>query len=156
MPNFPIAVLVNHSSASASEIVAGALKDYGVATVVGETTFGKGLVQTVFPRTQDGSAVMITTHKYLTAKGHDINRSRDRRGGVAPDMAVEISDADFAASPPRDTQLEKARQLLWQKVGYVKPPAGPANTEQTAEATPEPAAEPELEAAAVAEGSESE
>jgi len=125
-PDFPIVVLVNHGSASASEIVAGALKDYGLATIVGETTFGKGLVQTIFPRPTDGSAVLITTNKYLTSKGRDINRSRARRGGVEPDVHVEITEADYAAA--KDTQLDKALQILWQKVGYVKPAPGAATS----------------------------
>lgn len=119
----PVVVLINHMSASASEIVAGAFKDTGSGTLVGTTTFGKGLVQTVFPRQQDNSAVMITTHKYLTSKGHDINRGRNRRGGVEPDVKVEETEADFIAG--RDTQLDKALQILQQKTGYVKPAAAP-------------------------------
>jgi carboxyl-terminal processing protease len=118
-PEYPIVVLVNHASASASEIVAGAFKDTGTGTIVGQTTFGKGLVQTVFPHPQDGSAVKITTHKYLTSKGHDINRSRDHRGGVEPDVTVDITEDDFTHG--RDPQLDKALQILWQKLGYQKP-----------------------------------
>ncbi|MGE5587893.1 MAG: S41 family peptidase, partial [Clostridia bacterium] len=71
----PMVVLVNEASASASEIVAGALQDMKVATIVGATTFGKGLVQTIYPLS-DGSAVSITTSRYLTAGGHSI----DKRG----------------------------------------------------------------------------
>ena len=69
----PLAVLVNGNSASASEIFAGAVKDYGIGTIVGTTTYGKGVVQTIQPLT-DGSAVKITIAKYFTPKGNDINK----------------------------------------------------------------------------------
>ena len=68
----PLAVLVNGNSASASEIFAGAVKDYGIGTIVGTTTYGKGVVQTIQPLT-DGSAVKNTIAKYFTPKGNDIN-----------------------------------------------------------------------------------
>lgn len=84
----PMVILVNEFSASASEIVSGALQDHGVATIIGETTFGKGLVQTVYPLT-DNSAVLITTDKYLTAKRRDINKK-----GVTPDIVVKVGSAD--------------------------------------------------------------
>ncbi len=80
---YPLAVLVNGGSASASEIVAGAIKDAGVGVLVGTTTFGKGRVQTIIPL-QDGSAVAITTAKYLTPKGTDIHKK-----GIEPDVVVE-------------------------------------------------------------------
>jgi len=120
-PDYPIVVLINHTSASASEIFAGALKDTHSGTLVGLTTFGKGLVQTVFQRPQDNSAIKITTHKYLTSNGHDINRYRDRRGGVEPDVSVDITEEDFLHG--KDTQLQKALDILHQKTGYVKPAA---------------------------------
>lgn len=81
--DFPVAVLVNHMSASGSEILAAALQEYGVAKLVGSTTFGKGLVQSVYPLS-DGSAVLMTTAKYLTPKGENINKK-----GVVPDEVVE-------------------------------------------------------------------
>jgi len=80
--SMPMVVLVNEYSASASEIVAGALQDHGVATIMGETTFGKGLVQTVY-RLSDDSAILVTTDKYLTAKKRDINEK-----GIEPDIVV--------------------------------------------------------------------
>src|SRR5439155_19902498 len=123
-PDYPIVVLINHTSSSASEIFAGAMKNTHSATLVGQTTFGKGLVQTVFQRPQDNSAIKITTHKYLTSNGHDINRYRDRRGGVAPDVTVDISEDDFIHR--KDTQLQKALEIVQQKTGYVKPAAPPA------------------------------
>ena len=76
---------ISHS-ASASEIVSGAIKDDGVGTLVGITTFGKGRVQTIMPL-QDGSAVAITTAKYLTPNGTDIHKK-----GIDPDVRVEAPD----------------------------------------------------------------
>ncbi|MEW6200717.1 MAG: S41 family peptidase [bacterium] len=81
--DLPMAVLVNNSSASASEIVAGALQDNGIATLVGEKTFGKGLVQTIY-QLSDNSAILVTTDKYYTAKMRDINKS-----GIMPDYEVK-------------------------------------------------------------------
>ncbi len=117
-PKYPVVCLINRTSASASEILAGCLQDYKVATLVGTTTFGKGLVQTVLPLDNGTQgAVMITTSKYLTAKGHDINRTRTSRGGVEPDVPVEITEEDFLKN--RDTQLDKALEVIRTKNGGV-------------------------------------
>ncbi len=95
--NLPLAVLVNGNSASASEIFAGAIQDYGKGTIIGTQTYGKGIVQTVKPLT-DGSAIKFTIAKYFTPKGQDIHGK-----GVTPDMVVEYdTDADI------DTQLDAA------------------------------------------------
>ena len=95
--NLPLAVIVNGNSASASEIFAGAIQDYGKGTIIGTQTYGKGIVQTVKPLT-DGSAIKFTIAKYFTPKGQDI-----RGKGVTPDMVVEYdTDADV------DTQLDAA------------------------------------------------
>ncbi len=123
-PEYPIIVLINQSSASASEIVAGAFQDTNSGIVVGQTTYGKGLVQTLFTLPQDNSAVMITTHKYLTSKGRDINRTREARGGVKPDVEVDYTEKDFIEK--RDPQLAKALEILHEKTGYVKPAAAVA------------------------------
>jgi carboxyl-terminal processing protease len=72
---YPLMVLVNGSSASASEIVSGAIQDAGVGKLLGTTTFGKGLVQTIFPLDSGDSAVKITTQHYFTRNKHDINRN---------------------------------------------------------------------------------
>ncbi|MDH7567966.1 MAG: S41 family peptidase [Armatimonadota bacterium] len=112
--NRPIVVLVNKGSASASEIVAGALRDHGAATLVGETTFGKGMVQTIIPVDADGStgALKVTTAKYLTPNGTDINHK-----GIHPDVEVKGTVAEndpFAAvqTPQTDAQLDKAIEVL--------------------------------------------
>jgi carboxyl-terminal processing protease len=110
---WPLVVLVNRTSASASEIVSGAVKDNKAGTVIGTTTFGKGLVQTVVPL-DDGSACMITTAKYLTPSGKDINRSREQRGGVEPDVTVEVTEQQFLKG--QDPQLDKAIEVLTQEI----------------------------------------
>lgn len=95
--NLPLAVIVNGNSASASEIFAGAIQDYGKGTIIGTQTYGKGIVQTVKPLT-DESAIKFTIAKYFTPKGQDIHGK-----GVTPDMVVEYdTDADV------DTQLDAA------------------------------------------------
>lgn len=107
----PLAVLVNGNSASASEIFAGAVKDYGIGTIVGTTTYGKGVVQTIQPLT-DGSAVKITIAKYFTPKGNDINKK-----GITPDVEAELSGdiTDWAElTHEEDTQLQTALKELEQ------------------------------------------
>ncbi len=97
----PLVVLVNGNSASASEILAGALQDNGRAVLVGEQTFGKGLVQTIF-QLPDGGALQLTTQKYYTPNGNDINQI-----GITPDYIVESSEDDT-----QDLQLQKAVELI--------------------------------------------
>lgn len=121
---WPLAVLVNRTSASASEIVSGAIKDNKAGIIIGNTTFGKGLVQTVVPL-EDGSACMITTAKYLTPSQRDINRSREQRGGVEPDYEVEYTEQQYLKG--EDPQLKKAMDVLHEKIGFV-PPAKPVPT----------------------------
>lgn len=96
----PLALLVNGYSASASEIFAGAIKDYGIGTLVGTTTFGKGIVQRMFPL-EDGSAIKLTIAKYFTPKGNDIHKV-----GIKPDVEVE-----FDAEAYRDSKGEEDNQL---------------------------------------------
>ena len=107
----PLAVLVNGNSASASEIFAGAVKDYGIGTIVGTTTYGKGVVQTIQPLT-DGSAVKITIAKYYTPKGNDINKK-----GIEPDVEADLPEnvTDWSTlTHEEDTQLQSALKELGQ------------------------------------------
>lgn len=107
----PLAVLVNGNSASASEIFAGVVKDYGIGTIVGTTTYGKGVVQTIQPLT-DGSAVKITIAKYFTPKGNDINKK-----GITPDVEAELSGdiTDWTElTHKEDAQLQTALKEIGQ------------------------------------------
>jgi len=111
--NIPIVVLVNENSASASEILAGAIQDYKTGTLIGNTTFGKAVVQTVFPL-PTGGALKLTTQRYLTPKKRDINKV-----GLTPDivkiMTVEdYEKMDYSALPDikNDLQLVEAINYL--------------------------------------------
>lgn len=102
----PMAVLVNGGSASAAEIVAGALQDHHRAVIVGAPTFGKGSVQTVMPLSQ-GRAVKLTTSRYYTPSGRSIHKR-----GITPDVHAEPgSDADEDAALARALQLVKTRRV---------------------------------------------
>lgn len=105
---FPIVILVNSGSASASEIVAGALQDWGVATLIGNKTFGKGSVQTIIPLS-DGSALRLTTARYFTPKGRSIDGS-----GLEPEVAVAQPPESLAPGPAAasDPQLQEALARL--------------------------------------------
>ncbi len=102
----PLAVLVDGDTASAAEIVAGAIQDDGLGTLVGTRTFGKGLVQSVFPL-PDGSAVKMTTARYTTPKGRDIDRT-----GLEPDIVVAEPAGSAFGDPGTDPQLARAIQAL--------------------------------------------
>jgi len=113
----PLAVLVNGYTASASEITAGAIEDSGVGTLIGTKTYGKGVVQTIFPL-RDGSAVKITTARYFTPNGHDINTV-----GIQPQIESEIpKDTKIRQGyPDQDPQLTRAIAFLQSKIASVTP-----------------------------------
>ncbi len=104
----PLVVLTNEQSASASEILAGAIKDYGIGTLVGETTFGKGIVQRIIDL-GDGTAVKLTIAEYYTPAGINIHGI-----GIDPDIEVEF-DSDLFLEQGIDNQLEKAVEVLTQQ-----------------------------------------
>lgn len=104
----PIVILINKGSASASEIFSGAMKDNQRALIVGENSFGKGLVQEI-NKLPEGSGVNITIQKYLTPNGTDINKK-----GIAPDVKVELTEEDIKNK--NDSQLLKAQDLLIQMI----------------------------------------
>lgn len=105
----PLAVLVNENSASASEIFAGAVKDYGIGTIVGTTTYGKGVVQSV-RQLADGSAVKLTVSNYFTPKGNNINKV-----GIQPNVEVKLSTELLnkkEITHEEDNQLQEALKVL--------------------------------------------
>ena len=100
----PIVVLINKGSASASEILSGALKDNHRATIVGEQSFGKGLVQEI-NRLPDEAGMNITIQRYLTPSGNDINKK-----GITPDVVIELTEENVKNKD--DVQLKKAIEVL--------------------------------------------
>lgn len=112
LADLPTVVLVNGGSASASEIVAGALQDASKAVLVGEKTFGKGSVQD-YVEFNDGSALKLTVALWLTPKGRTINKE-----GIAPDIEVEMTPEDYDAD--KDPQLDKAYEILTTAGAYEK------------------------------------
>lgn len=110
--DMPLAVLVNENSASASEIFAGAVQDYEVGTIVGTTTYGKGIVQTIHP-INDGSAVKLTVAKYYTPKGNYIHEK-----GITPDVEVPLDEnlRNLDEVPKeQDNQLQEAIKIVRNK-----------------------------------------
>jgi carboxyl-terminal processing protease len=106
----PMVVLINEGSASASEIVAGALQDSGRAKLVGVTSYGKGSVQNWIPLSGDHGAVRITVAKWLTPKENTIHEI-----GLTPDVPVERTEEDYKAD--RDPQLDKAQEVILDMIG---------------------------------------
>ena len=105
----PLAVLINGESASASEIFAGAVKDYGIGTLVGTTTFGKGIVQRIV-ELSDSTAVKLTIAKYYTPRGNNIHDK-----GIEPDVEVELEEGleqQITIPKDQDNQLQKAIEIL--------------------------------------------
>ncbi|MBR5047752.1 MAG: S41 family peptidase, partial [Eubacterium sp.] len=105
----PIVILTNGNTASASEILTGCLKDYGLATVLGTTTYGKGIVQSIIPL-GDGSAVKLTVSAYYTPKGNNIHKK-----GIEPDVEMKMTDEEWKKAvedPSTDRQIQRACQIL--------------------------------------------
>ncbi len=107
--DIPLVVLVNGYSASASEILSGSIKDYGKGTIVGETTYGKGVVQRIFPF-EDGTAVKLTISNYFTPNGNNINGI-----GIEPDVEIEL-DTEAYAKDGSDNQVDKAVEIIKEKM----------------------------------------
>lgn len=140
LPNFPLVVLVNQSTASASEIFAGAMKDHGRGTLVGTRTFGKGSVQTPFTLA-DGSHLKLTTARYFTPKGTSVHKEEGKKDyGLDPDFLIEMSQDEESAlmrtwnderivkgerpAPPKDFkdhQLEAGLEVLKAKLQNREP-----------------------------------
>lgn len=109
--DIPIAILINENSASASEVLTGALKDYGKATVIGKTSYGKGVVQSVIPF-RDGSGMSLTIARYYSPNGVCIHGT-----GIEPDIEVDMPEEfknEYASNVEhsKDTQLQKAIEVL--------------------------------------------
>jgi carboxyl-terminal processing protease len=108
----PLVVLVNGYTASASEITSGAIQDSSVGTIMGTKTFGKGVVQTIIPL-PDGSAIKVTTARYLTPRNRDINHL-----GITPDVIVGENKHPQFGQPSKDEQLAHAIQYLDDRLAH--------------------------------------
>ena len=114
----PMAVLTNRYSISAAEFFAAAIQEYGVGTVVGEKTGGKGYAQTMMPLS-DGSALNISTYRYYTPKGNTLAET-----GVTPDVEVALEEEKlqdfYSLEKEEDTQLQKAIEILLPQIGTAE------------------------------------
>ncbi|MDD3410712.1 MAG: S41 family peptidase [Eubacteriales bacterium] len=111
--DLPLVILINENSASSSEIFTGAMKDYGVATVVGKTSFGKGVVQFVLGVGTAGAGIQLTAAQYYTPKGNAVHKV-----GIAPDIEIGMPEGDttlYELGDLNDAQLAKAYEVIRQK-----------------------------------------
>jgi carboxyl-terminal processing protease len=113
IPPHPLVVLVNQYSASASEITAGAIQDSKIGILIGQKTFGKGVVQTIFDL-PGGSAIKVTTQRYVTPNGRDINKK-----GIEPNMVVPMDYRDVGI-PGKDSQLQAALRYLKRQIALTQ------------------------------------
>ena len=128
--SIPLVVMMNENSASSSEIFAGAMQDYGVATIVGTQSYGKGVVQYVLPLGNDGEGLQVTAAQYFTPKGRSIHKV-----GITPDVKVELPKGDttmYELGDLADVQLAKAYEVALEKLNGTfvtpAPTASPAPT----------------------------
>ncbi|HNX61739.1 MAG TPA: S41 family peptidase [Candidatus Limiplasma sp.] len=137
--SIPMVLMLNENSASSSEILAGALQDYGVATIVGTQSYGKGIVQYVLPLGNNGAGMQLTTALYYTPNGRSIHKI-----GITPDVKVSMPEGDttlYEVGDLKDAQLHKAWEVAQQKAAGTFVTAAPtAATELSPEATPGAAA----------------
>jgi carboxyl-terminal processing protease len=111
--DIPYVILVNGGSASASEILTGAVKDTDSGVIIGTKTFGKGIVQTVYPL-EDGTGFKLTTSEYFTPNGINIHGI-----GIEPNIVIELSEDDYiteGSDEDYDVQLKKAIEVLNDKI----------------------------------------
>jgi carboxyl-terminal processing protease len=132
-PPIALAILINGASASASEIVAGALRDHGRAVIIGERSYGKGSVQEVVELGHDAGAIKLTTAYYFLPSGHCIHKTpeaaRDRTWGVKPSVTVKMSEAQMAE-----------RRAAWRKA--ARTPIVPDRAATTEDADEPPVMDP--------------
>lgn len=112
--NIPLVVLINENSASASEILSGALQDYKKATIVGAKSFGKGVVQYVLPVGTSGAGMQVTAAQYFTPNGHEVHKV-----GITPDVEIAMPEGEttlYELGDLNDAQLNKAHEVALQLV----------------------------------------
>ena len=110
--NKPVVILIDEGTASASEILSGALKDNRKAILVGKKTFGKGMIQKIYPLPNQ-TGMNLTIAKYLTPKGYDINQK-----GITPDYEVDYTETDFLKD--KDPQLDTAKRIMHKLISSQK------------------------------------
>lgn len=112
--DIPLAVIVNENSASASEVLSGALQDHGAATIVGVTSYGKGIIQYVIPIGDKGAGMQLTVAQYFTPDGHQVHKK-----GITPDVEAKLPEGDngmYDIGDMNDPQLSRAVKALREKM----------------------------------------